>query len=337
MWTINTSVAFTLISLTGLGVVFYVVVVIAGISSYACPFQTAASVVLRRFWKRVRREVVSLPVRSTRVLPRTRRMWNRRVRSLIRRRQSLPTKIPLENIEVQSEPWMKPMDLAIARRTNADDVQCVSWILRNITDPEALDTAIRLAGTIRWFDDGINVNPPYDLIVSTYKACFDPTGKLYPGSRDRAYYSGRAIMWIRTLAMCKSQEFGNAFPLLGTEYVALGLDHDLGHLLQVNCVAYSELCISWLLAIGSEHTPSHSRWISNVLLHLTRANQTALDPQLLLGYISGTHETKTTLPLNATLNRLLVWCIFLGSPVEEEALKIQDKSYDTSSFCPSHC
>jgi hypothetical protein len=50
-----------------------------------------------------------------------------------------------------------------------------------------------------------------------------------------------------------------------------------------------------------------------------------------------THETKTTIPLNATLNRLLVLCTFLGSPVEEEALKVQNKSYDISCFCPSSC
>ena len=51
------------------------------------------------------------------------------------------------------------------RRANTNDIQRVSWILRNITDPEALDTAIRLAGEIQWFGDGINVNPPYDQIV----------------------------------------------------------------------------------------------------------------------------------------------------------------------------
>ena len=79
---------------------------------------------------------------------------------------------------------MELRDLAIVCRTNADDVRCVSWILRNITDPEALDAAIRLAGTIRWFDDGILVDPSYDLIVSTFNACFDVTRRLYPGPRD---------------------------------------------------------------------------------------------------------------------------------------------------------
>jgi len=193
---------------------------------------------------------------------------------------------------------MKPKDLAIVRRTNADDVRWVSWILRNITNPEALDAAIRLAGTIRWFDDGIYVNPPYDLVVSTFKACFDPTGKLYPVSRDRAYYSGRAMMRIHTLAMCKSEDFGNTFPLPDTGYIAPGFDHDLKH--------------------------------------LTWANQTAFDYEFLLDYISRKHKTKIPLPLTATLNLFLVWCIFLDSPVEEEALKIQDKSYDISSFRPSY-
>ena len=335
MWTINVPVAYTLINLTSLGAAFYLAIVIAGTSSYACPFQTPASVALRGLRKKIRRGIVSSTARCKQVLSRARRGWNRGVRSLLRR-QSLPTVIPLEDVEVhQSEPWMKPMDFAVAHRTNADDVRCVSWILINITDPEALDAAIRLAGTIRWFDDGINVDPPYDLIVSTFNACFDPTKKVYPGSRDRAYYSGRAMMWIRTLAMCKSEEFGNAFPLPSTEYMALGLDPDLEHLLQVDCAASSEVCILLLLATKPEHTPSHLQWTFNVLLHLTWANRTTMDYEFLLDYVSK-HRTRTSLPLNATLDRFLVWCIFLGSPVEKEALKIQDKSYDIPSFCPSH-
>ena len=335
MWTINTSVAFTLISLTSLGVVFYLAIVIAGASSYACPFQTPASTALCGLWKKARRGSVFLTVQYKWVLLQTRRMWNRGVWSL--RRQSLPTTIPLENIEIhQSEPWMTPMGLAITRRTNADDVRCVSWILRNITDPEALDAAIRLASTIRWFDDGVYVDPPYYLIGFIFKACFDPTGKLYPGSRDRAYYSGRAMLWIRTLAMCKSEEFGNIFPLLGTECIALGLDYDIEHLLRVNCVSSSGLPIFQLLEINPGHTPSHLQWISNVLLHLTWADQTALEHRFLPDHISMPCGTKIALPLDATLNRLLVWCIFLGSPVEEEVLRIQEKSYGISSFSPSH-
>jgi hypothetical protein len=332
MWSINASVACTLISLTGLGVVFYIAIVISGMSSYACPFQTPASIALRGPWKKTRCRIVSSIIHSKRVLSWTRRMWYRGVRPLLRR-QSLSTAIPLKNIQVQqSEPWMKPKNLAIIRRTNANDVGCVSWILRNITDPEALDAAIRLAGMVRWFDDGINVDPPYDLIISTFKACFDPTGKLYPGSRDRAYYSGRAMMWIHTLAVCKSEGFGKTFSIPDTGF--LGLDHDLEHLLQVSAAArYPMPRTVLLLHINPRHTPSHSQWISNVLLHLSWANQTVLGDERLLKYIPGSCGTPS---LSVTLNRLLVWCIFLGSRVEEEALKIQDKSYDIS-FCPLPC
>jgi len=74
-----------------------------------------------------------------------------------------------------------------------------------------------------------------------------------------------------------------------------------------------------------------------VLLHLTWANRSTLDHNDILDHITCPSDNKITVPLSVTLNRLLVWCIFLGSPVEEEALKIQDKSYGIPSFYPSHC
>ena len=53
MGSINTSVAYTLVTITGFGVLFYVGVVIAGASSYECPFQTPGSVLLRRLGAKV--------------------------------------------------------------------------------------------------------------------------------------------------------------------------------------------------------------------------------------------------------------------------------------------
>ena len=144
-------------------------------------------------------------VYSERVLSQTCLLWNRNIQPFLYRQS--PETVLLEKVQVQqseslptlddarqSEPWVKPKDLAIICRTSTNDARCVSWILRNITDPEALDTAIRLAGEVRWFDNGTDVDLPYDLVVSTYKACFDSTGKLSNGSRDRTYYSGWAIV-----------------------------------------------------------------------------------------------------------------------------------------------
>jgi len=318
MWSINTSIAYALITLTGLGVAFYLAIVIAGTSSYACPFQTPASTALRSLWKKVRGGIVS-------AFSWTRRMMKQRVRPLLRR-QSLPM-IPLENMQVQgSEPWLTPKDLATIRSTNSNDVRCVSWILRNITDPEALDAAIRLAGTIRWFEGGTNVEPPYDLIASTFEACFDSAGEVFPGSRDRAYYSGRAIVWIQTLAKCKSEDFANTFPspTLTEEYSHRDASPDLEHIVQLNADRSFGNRPSLMLYIHTEHTPSHMRWISNVLLHLSWANRTVLNIYSIHDYAPRTEEP--AIPLDVMLNRLLVWCMYLGSPVEEDALKVQDKS-----------
>jgi hypothetical protein len=53
MASINTSIAGVLIALTVLGVLFYVGIVIAGTSSYDCPFQTPASGTLRSLWTKI--------------------------------------------------------------------------------------------------------------------------------------------------------------------------------------------------------------------------------------------------------------------------------------------
>ena len=324
-WSINAPVAYTLICLTALGVVFFVAIVIAGMSSYACPFQTPVSTALRGAPKRVQRGF-------QRALSRIRKSWNRRVRPLLRR-PSLSTRTSLSSIEIQeTKLWLEPKDLAIIHTTNVNDARCVSWIIRNITDPEAVDAAVRLAGAIRWFD-GPDVDVPYDSIVSMFEACFDPSGRLYPGSRDRAYYSVRAIVWIRGLAACKFEGFAYRFPLSYTHRQGTGLDYDLMHLLRANQPPwFGDLNIARLFKIEPEHTPSHAQWVSDAVLHYCWASRSDLDYEGVPSWSPNVRETKAVIPLNATLNRLLVWCIFFGSPPVEEALMVQKKSYDTSCF-----
>ena len=317
MWSINISVAYTLIGLTGLGATFYMVIVVAGTSSYACPFQTPVSTTLRGPWKRIRRGVKW-------ALPYIRQSWNRSVRPLLRH-PPLSTTTPFSGVHIhEHEPWLKPEDLATIHATHANDARCVSWIIRNITDPEALEAAVRLAGTIRWFDRP-DVDVPYDSIVSTFEACFDPSGKLYPGSRDRAYYSGQAMVWIHGLARCKSEEFARMFPFSKARLDETGLDPDLRHVLRVNNNYYVGRVVG-LLETDSEHTPSHTQRVSDALLHYSWVTQSNVNYRGILRRNSK-HETKIIIPLNAVLNRLLAWCIFLGLPPAEEVLLVQNKSY----------
>lgn len=234
---------------------------------------------------------------------------------------------------VVASPWLTPTTLATLRHTNATDLRCVSWTLWEITDPEALNAAIRLAGTIRWFEDGLDVEPQYDLIVSTLKACIDPTGKISPGSRDRAYYSWRAILWIHVRATCRSKEFALKYPLPIIPCDATSFDDDLKDLFGVYRGLDTPGTFAWVYSALPQVTPGHQQWVWNVLLHASwaiRGEPGAFDA-------IANHRAKgdwRTIPSSALLNRLLTWCIFLGWPVDKVVLRIQDKSCVISRFCP---
>jgi len=230
--------------------------------------------------------------------------------------------------------WLTPTALSTLRSTNAGDVRCVSWILWNITDPEALDAAIRLAGTVWWFEDGLDMEPPYDQIISTLKGCVDSNGRIYPGSRDRAHHSAQAALWIHICAMCVSKEFGKGFPLPTIAHDTTSPDPDLNYLLKICASQETPDTIFQMYLIHSEATPAYFQCTSNALLHLSWAKQNIPDAFSKLSQGNWT-STSRTIPLNAVLNRLLTSCIFLGWPIEGELLKIQDKMYVISFSCPS--
>jgi len=245
--------------------------------------------------------------------------------------QPLPTLI---TTPTANSPWLTPTALAVLQSTNAGDVRCVSWVLWKITDPEALDAAIRLAGTVWWFENGLDVEPPYDQIVSTLKGCFDSNGRIYPGSRDRAYHSAQTVLWIHICAMCVSGEFGERFPLPTIAHNPTSLDLDLKYLLNIYASQDTPQMIYKMYVYNSMATPVCFQWTSNALLHLSWAKCNVPDTfRELFWFPWG--RGYSPLPLNAVLNNLLAFCIFIGRPVEWELLKIQDKRYAISSLCPS--
>ena len=221
MWSVNTSVARVVIAFTALVVVFYLVIVVAGASSYECPFQTPASIALRtlRHNKGVRKVLtaVSPPtliarIHTTGINTRNRatsalRQLGRSLRILIAktslsgtipgiqrggrnvghsiilslhrldrgfrnaklklirgvlglRRALLPVYVDALHHQLPPEVKLRlvPPNLDILSERNSKDASCVCWVLRNITDPEAIDSAIRLAATVRWFEGDIGID-----------------------------------------------------------------------------------------------------------------------------------------------------------------------------------
>lgn len=192
---------------------------------------------------------------------------------------TLPTSTALPDSTVA--PWLTPTALIRVQRANINDVQCVSWILKDITDPVALDAAIRLAGTIRWFDYGSisfslrwltekqEITPPYDLIVSALEACFDSTGKVYPGFRDRVYYSARAILWIHVWAACISEESALEYPLPTVPHDPTFLDRDLKHLLGVYSDHSPRRILARMYDVVPGLSPMHLQWTWSAALRLS--------------------------------------------------------------------
>ena len=213
------------------------------------------------------------------------------------------------------------------RKQNSHHFWCVSWVIKDITDPEALDAAVQLAGTILWFEGGVNaVQPVYKQIISTFDMCFGSDDKLRPGLKDRAYYSGRAILWIHILALCKSNTVGSMFPLPIRTCKGLTFDHDLEQLCSFFLPPHFTVEVGPLLESARRNcTNSHLQWTSRALLHLSQV--THFRPNFLPNQVKDVlRGLDADTPLDVLFDLLLMCCNLLNSPVEEEVLKIHDKT-----------
>jgi hypothetical protein len=388
VWSVNVSVARVVISFTVLGAIFYLGIVIAGTSSYECPFQTPASTALRALrgkrttrrllaslspprmissayvtWRNIQRGLASIYCRIHNAVVNS-RSWeislpsisgiatnvghraislllrvdralgnakHRLIQGIRRSKRAILLPITHEDANHQSHApqprgglRVPVRDIASLRRRNAANARCVCWIIRNITDPEAIDSAIRLAGTIRWFDGDVDVDPPFEFIVSVFETCFDSARNPYPGMGDRAYFSGRAILRINTTARLRSQEYASKYPIprdyrpytLGTGNV------DLHRVLSWFSGYHRNSSYITLLPHSQGSTPARSMWMSNLQVDIAWA-----DPDhTVCTHLSRTNDI-TPLGHASDANAILSWCIFLGGCVQEETFWAGDKSY----------
>ena len=391
MWSVNTSVARVVISFTVLGFLFYTFIVVAGTSSYECPFQTPASMTLRNLrdnktarkwlsslsplnvislihtvWINTKQGIV-LTSHRARDIARRPLSWKLSVSGILSGIRRTTTKVgdrviilllqmdrafgnakqrlgqeirgfrrvgllPTSTGDVYHQPpashngpglRVRVWNLEDIRRQNADNARCVSWVLRNITDPEAIDSAIRLAGTIRWFNGDSDHNPPFDFIVFTFETCFDSTKQLYPGMRDRAYFSARAILQISMRARSRSQDHGSKYPIPAVSASSYrGNDPDLSHLIRMLKSQLNARRPSLLFPDETEITRIHSLWLSNLFVDLTHMGPNPIMKDC-LSYLT-IAETNYQVTI---ANVLLVWYMFLGGHVEEETIWAVDKSY----------
>ena len=214
---------------------------------------------------------------------------------------------------------VRARNMETLRKLNADDTLCVSWVLRNITDPEAIDSVIRLASTIRWFDGDSYLEPPFELIVSIFEACFDSTPQVYLGMEERAYFSARVILQIHASARARSHELASKYPIPSVDPERVNLDlYNIIHELEDE----SDARLTPYFPAGGANVHTHLLWMSNPLHDMTGEGP---NPSL---FFCWTYFN--TAPANhkpAIADTLLTWYMFLGGHVEEETFWTADKSY----------
>ena len=407
LWSVNTSVAAVVISLTIVGFLFYTVIVVTGASSYDCPFQTPLSAALRRVlpvfsssnlipvilanqrntrkllqnlsqpnatwlmyaaWVDARQGLVSIPhsfheimsspfslnISPSRIVPGVRSQARRlghhvaillpliyqtfgnAKQRLVQRLQRFRCTTILP-VAVRDVPIIRPLvpqngtrpglrlrvsNFEALRRQNADNARCVCWVLRNITDSEVIDSAIRLAGNIRWFDANSKHDPPFGLIVSIFEACFDSTKEVYPGMRDRAYFSARAILQIHVRARVQSNDYPLKYPIPAMFSGSVrSTDPELFDVLYMLKRNSGNDRPTLHFPGVRPYAHAHLLWMSNLFLDSTR-----MGPNPVLASYCSYLDVAASGNHTAIANTLLMWCMLLGGYVEEETFWVTDKS-----------
>ena len=243
------------------------------------------------------------------------------------RRFRYPVVLPVATNDVRHQPRgrrtgpglrIPVRNLEILRKQNVDNARCVCWVLRNITDPEAIDSAIRLASAIRWFGGDIDVDPPFELIVSAFEACFDSTKRLYPGMRDRVYFAARAILQINMRARTQSPGRASEYPIPVVSSSSSQItDPEICNILHI--FEHNSGPSRPILDFANTHT--HLLWMSNLFAELAHVNPnpTLVSYEPYLNAATSNHQA-------VVANILLVWCTLLGGHINEETFWAAEKS-----------
>lgn len=130
--------------------------------------------------------------------------------------------------------------------------------------------------------------------------------------------------------MCVSKELVGRFPLPSIAYNTGFPDDDFQGLLGIYHAHDAPGSISYMYSTLMNLTPAYCQWTSNALLHVSWAMQDS-PGKLDWVYIPWAIRLRDPIPLSASLNYSLTYCILLGRHVEEEVLKIQNKLYAVPS------
>ena len=284
LFTINNLVAWVVVVFTASGFLFYVIIVIAAIISYDCPFQTPLSLIVRyigSLFKDRKRHLEKLRW-FLRTFPH--KIWGPGQQTgdpyhfvLFRRPvgNSFNANLPLA---VVGSPFAPPVLFGDEddRKAYVLDSNCIAWMFDMSMDPDVILDIMKFIPEIIWHN-GIP-NTPLEKLYDTVLECFDYSSK--SGSpvvpykfKNKAYLCAKALLHLGIQRKCTGIESDTtAFNYIAREHRKnLGsrcfeVDPDLDSTLAMIDRVFVEGNFNPIPWQDFSFTDPHYTWMSRILL-----------------------------------------------------------------------
>ena len=201
LFTIDNLVAWVIVVFTASGFLFYLIIVIAAIVSYDCPFQTPVSLIVRHVGN-LFKERKKHPQKS-KWFPRTFKWRVQQQGELFRLAvfgapagNNLDQAPPVAIVDPPHPPPVLFGDES-DKKDYMLDSNCIAWMFERSMDPDVILDIMKFIPEIIWHT-GIH-NTPLEKLYDTVLECFDnSTGSLIvaPKFRDKAYLSAKAFLHL---------------------------------------------------------------------------------------------------------------------------------------------
>ena len=186
LWDISHTISFVIAGFTIVGMVVYLLIVVAGTFSRSCPFQTPISIAIRAILEFYRKEIEGAS-KTARNLFR----FARSQTSLIVHRQQLPTPPIATDIDDQDNEVRA-------------ELRCILTMFNMTKAPDSVKAIMAYITEIVW-DDRLKSVP----LLQVYQALRESLlrsadGKVHPrpGARDRALWSAKALLHLYNQRRC---------------------------------------------------------------------------------------------------------------------------------------
>ena len=347
LWEVNRSASSVVIGFTAFGLLFYALTVTVSISSFACPYQTPLSLLIR-----LSTDLALLRLRNLRQPSGPKRRspkpgtpgTGQGLPSSAddsggsHNKQANPTGHEIAPASIQPPESVAPLFIQeIGAEVDRLDAKCVGRMFVMSTGPDVVVSIMDFIPEIIWHS-GIK-NIPFKRIHDTLMGCFDTSGShpmVIPKMRDIAYLSARAFTHIalqrRCITQCEDHQQdswramrANHRFLSPTGYSA---DSDLETVLfMVDATLGYDDGFSW----DQKHmSPAHRAWMSHAFLYRAWNEGQSFSADV-MDFVENSMSQRRPSDVVVT-DCLYIIGLMVGVPFHVNDITVRDKRLSLNSF-----